>query len=207
MKNSSDRLFYKVLEPSFQLFSYKIPANTFTDFEEGDTRKLKLYFFTEELTTLSKDSWIQFDPDNQIIYSLPLDDNIGNVIIYFLFHPCAFYVYLFIVCGYRILQIHIGSLRLGTSVCSWYDWCLGTTAPPVESLPSQVHRWSEVRKLEVHACCWLEEALRRKASEFLRRWVRFLFSRPGMPIWLQDKFNRKIISRYSKSPAVKIWQN
>ncbi|KAG1686777.1 Dystroglycan [Nymphon striatum] len=58
--------------------TFKIPTNTFADFEDGSTVKLKLYLLLEDRTVLPKDSWIQFDPDEQIIYSLPLEEHIGS---------------------------------------------------------------------------------------------------------------------------------
>lgn len=57
---------------------YTIPLDTFIDMEDGNTRDLKLMFMTSERTSLLASSWIQFDPEKQIIYALPLGDNIGK---------------------------------------------------------------------------------------------------------------------------------
>ncbi|PSN48490.1 hypothetical protein C0J52_14055 [Blattella germanica] len=49
---------------------YLIPADTFTDLEDGDTRSLRLIFKTSEGTSVSPNSWLQFDPERQEIYGL-----------------------------------------------------------------------------------------------------------------------------------------
>ncbi|XP_076304709.1 dystroglycan 1-like [Tachypleus tridentatus] len=60
------------------IWSYHIPADTFLDVEDGNTRYLKLIFMTGERTAIPSSSWIQFDPANQTLYALPLKDNIGK---------------------------------------------------------------------------------------------------------------------------------
>lgn len=59
-------------------WNYTIPEDTFTDFEDGNTRKLKLMFMTAERTSIPHTSWIQFDPVKQVLYALPLEENIGK---------------------------------------------------------------------------------------------------------------------------------
>lgn len=47
------------------------------DLEDGNTRSLRLAFFKDsELPTM--DYWIQFDHENQYLYALPTEDNIGK---------------------------------------------------------------------------------------------------------------------------------
>ncbi|XP_055935297.1 dystroglycan 1-like [Argiope bruennichi] len=57
---------------------YEIPSDTFVDMEDGNTKDLKLMFMTSERTSLPSASWIQFDPETQVIYALPLSENIGK---------------------------------------------------------------------------------------------------------------------------------
>ena len=67
---------------SGKYWKYTIPAETFVDFEDGDTRRLKLTFLmstsgsTQEQP--SSDFWIQFDHENQYLYALPTDEDIGK---------------------------------------------------------------------------------------------------------------------------------
>lgn len=61
-----------------KVWSYRIPRDTFTDMEDGDTRNLKLIFMTAEHTAIPSSSWIQFDPEKQMLYALPLEENIGK---------------------------------------------------------------------------------------------------------------------------------
>ena len=68
---------------SGKYWKYTIPAETFVDFEDGDTRKLKLTFLmsTSGDTTQEQpasDFWIQFDHENQYLYALPTDEDIGK---------------------------------------------------------------------------------------------------------------------------------
>ncbi|KAJ6220600.1 hypothetical protein RDWZM_006412 [Blomia tropicalis] len=58
-------------------WQYTIPENTFLDIEDGDTRKLRLAFFKDsELPPV--DYWIQFNHENQYLYALPTEENIGK---------------------------------------------------------------------------------------------------------------------------------
>lgn len=59
-------------------WSYTIPIDTFIDMEDGNTRDLKLIFMTSERASLLSSSWIQFDPENQVIYALPLNEDVGK---------------------------------------------------------------------------------------------------------------------------------
>ncbi|GFT84858.1 dystroglycan, partial [Nephila pilipes] len=59
-------------------WKYEIPSDTFIDMEDGNTKDLKLMFMTAERTSLPSSSWIQFDPEIQVIYALPLSENIGK---------------------------------------------------------------------------------------------------------------------------------
>lgn len=62
---------------------FTIPEDTFVDFEDGDTRKLKLTFLISSSSSSSgqapsSDYWIQFDHENQYLYALPIEDNVGK---------------------------------------------------------------------------------------------------------------------------------
>ncbi|XP_022255800.1 dystroglycan-like [Limulus polyphemus] len=61
-----------------QVWHFEIPSDTFVDLEDGDTRNLKLIFMTERRTAISPSSWIQFDPEKQKLYALPMTENIGK---------------------------------------------------------------------------------------------------------------------------------
>ncbi|KAL1463302.1 hypothetical protein WDU94_015065 [Cyamophila willieti] len=53
--------------------TYEIPANTFHDDEDGDTRHLKLSF-----KPTSPTSWIQFNKTKQQVYALPLEEHVSR---------------------------------------------------------------------------------------------------------------------------------
>lgn len=57
--------------------SYVIPANTFTDFEDGDTRNLKLSLYWHG-APLKTTHWLQFNHHLQEIYGLPLEKDIST---------------------------------------------------------------------------------------------------------------------------------
>ncbi|XP_076348000.1 uncharacterized protein LOC143245522 [Tachypleus tridentatus] len=61
-----------------QVWHFEIPSDTFFDYEDGDTRNLKLIFMTEGRTAISPSLWIQFDPEKQKLYALPMTENIGK---------------------------------------------------------------------------------------------------------------------------------
>ncbi|OTF70375.1 hypothetical protein BLA29_002504, partial [Euroglyphus maynei] len=60
-----------------KFWQYTIPEDTFYDKEDGNTRQLRLGFFMDS-EILPADYWIQFDNENQYLYALPTDDNIGR---------------------------------------------------------------------------------------------------------------------------------
>ncbi|RWS09634.1 hypothetical protein B4U79_17674, partial [Dinothrombium tinctorium] len=62
---------------------YYIPHETFFDSEDGNTRSLKLTFLIFDLDSDREDSpppdyWIQFDHENQYLFALPTEKNIGK---------------------------------------------------------------------------------------------------------------------------------
>lgn len=59
------------------LFRYQVPADTFHDDEDGDTRMLKLSLQNINRQPLDSRSWLQFDSPNQEFYGLPLDNDVG----------------------------------------------------------------------------------------------------------------------------------
>lgn len=61
-----------------KLWTYQIPQNAFTDFEDGDARNLKLMFLTSDRESVPQNSWVQFDPVKQELYALPLDEHRGH---------------------------------------------------------------------------------------------------------------------------------
>ncbi|XP_076659252.1 uncharacterized protein LOC143362733 isoform X3 [Halictus rubicundus] len=56
---------------------YFIPANTFTDLEDGDTRNLKLSLYLQG-APLKRLHWLQFNPSAQQVYGLPLENDIST---------------------------------------------------------------------------------------------------------------------------------
>lgn len=68
----------KLLMVAGKVWKFQIPIDTFVDMEDGDTRHLKLLFMTAERTAVRPSSWIQFDPEKQTLYALPLDEHIGK---------------------------------------------------------------------------------------------------------------------------------
>ncbi|CAG0882637.1 unnamed protein product [Darwinula stevensoni] len=61
-----------------KLYRKKIPESLFVDFEDGNTRDLRLVFKDNEGKSMGKNSWIQFDTVKQEIYALPMEDNVGS---------------------------------------------------------------------------------------------------------------------------------
>lgn len=57
---------------------FVIPASTFFDFEDGDTRRLKLFLYYANGTSIQSSSWIHFNSQKQEIYAIPLEINIGR---------------------------------------------------------------------------------------------------------------------------------
>jgi len=74
LKNDIQRVEATVGEP----FSYEIPKDTFHDYEDGNTRKLKLVFLTVDGMDVVPDSWIQFDEKHQFLFGLPMDEHEGR---------------------------------------------------------------------------------------------------------------------------------
>lgn len=60
-----------------KFWQFSIPEDTFYDKEDGNTRQLRIGFFMDS-EILPADYWIQFDNENQYLYALPTDDNIGR---------------------------------------------------------------------------------------------------------------------------------
>lgn len=62
-------------------WKFEIPSDTFMDHEDGNTRRLKLQFTmsaSAEQETPPQDFWIQFDHENQYLYALPTERNVGK---------------------------------------------------------------------------------------------------------------------------------
>jgi len=59
-------------------WKFTIPDETFYDVEDGSTRKLELGFFLEGGQPPPADYWIQFNTENQFLYALPTEKNIGK---------------------------------------------------------------------------------------------------------------------------------
>lgn len=60
------------------LFRHQVPADTFFDEEDGNTRRLKLTLQNMDHQPLDSRSWLQFDSPNQEFYGLPLDGDVGT---------------------------------------------------------------------------------------------------------------------------------
>ena len=60
------------------LFRVLIPANTFQDLEDGDTRDLSLRVVDRDTgRELQQLAWATFQPSTQEILALPTEENIG----------------------------------------------------------------------------------------------------------------------------------
>ncbi|GLH00783.1 Uncharacterized protein GBIM_07059, partial [Gryllus bimaculatus] len=59
-------------------FRYLIPSDTFSDLEDGDTRKLRLIFTHLNKTSIMPTSWVQFDIEKQEVYALPLEEQVSK---------------------------------------------------------------------------------------------------------------------------------
>ncbi|XP_063226131.1 dystroglycan 1 [Bacillus rossius redtenbacheri] len=57
---------------------YVIPENAFSDLEDGSTRNLQLTFLAPNNSTISPNNWLQFNPETQEVYGLPLDENVSR---------------------------------------------------------------------------------------------------------------------------------
>jgi len=61
-----------------KVFRFQIPADTFSNGDDGDTRSLQLEIIPAENEALTDMSWIGFDAEKQEIYGLPLGKDIGT---------------------------------------------------------------------------------------------------------------------------------
>ncbi|KAK4291047.1 hypothetical protein Pmani_036095, partial [Petrolisthes manimaculis] len=60
------------------LYKLPIPRDTFKDMEDGDTRSLRLVLKNSHGHPIGSNSWIQFNQEQQLIYALPLERDIGR---------------------------------------------------------------------------------------------------------------------------------
>ena len=74
LKNDIDR----IVVPVGDVLSYKVPKDTFYDFEDGNTENLKLVFLTVDGLTLPRNSWVKFNQSSQTLYGLPLPSHVGR---------------------------------------------------------------------------------------------------------------------------------
>ncbi|XP_025266247.1 dystroglycan isoform X2 [Camponotus floridanus] len=72
-----DRRLKKIPVTAGKPLSYVIPANTFIDFEDGNTRNLKLNLYWHG-APLKTTHWLQFNHHLQEIYGLPLEKDIST---------------------------------------------------------------------------------------------------------------------------------
>ncbi|XP_070162704.1 dystroglycan 1 isoform X2 [Polyergus mexicanus] len=72
-----DRRLKKIPVTAGKPLSYVIPVNTFTDLEDGNTKKLKLDLYWHG-APLKTTHWLQFNPHMQEIYGLPLEKDIST---------------------------------------------------------------------------------------------------------------------------------
>ena len=74
LKNDIDRITVVVGD----VLHYKVPRDTFYDFEDGDTENLKLVFLTVDGLTLPRNSWVRFNASTQTLYGLALASHVGR---------------------------------------------------------------------------------------------------------------------------------
>ncbi|XP_018048048.1 PREDICTED: dystroglycan isoform X2 [Atta colombica] len=72
-----DRRLKKIPVTAGKPLSYVIPADTFTDFEDGNTRNLKLSLYWQGIP-LKTTHWLQFNHHTQEVYGLPLENDIST---------------------------------------------------------------------------------------------------------------------------------
>lgn len=72
-----DKRLKKIPVTAGKPLSYIIPANTFSDFEDGDTRNLRLSLYLQG-APLKRLHWLQFNPNTQEVYGLPLENDIST---------------------------------------------------------------------------------------------------------------------------------
>ncbi len=56
----------------------QVPPDTFYDFEDGNSRNLKLLFMTVDGLTLPRNSWVKFNQETQTLYGMPLQAHEGK---------------------------------------------------------------------------------------------------------------------------------
>ncbi|XP_047368364.1 dystroglycan 1-like isoform X4 [Vespa velutina] len=72
-----DRRLKKLRVIAGKPLSYVIPADTFSDPEDGDTRNLKLVLYLQGVP-IKTTNWLQFNPRTQEVYGLPLENDIST---------------------------------------------------------------------------------------------------------------------------------
>ncbi|XP_077278186.1 uncharacterized protein LOC143906183 isoform X2 [Temnothorax americanus] len=72
-----DRRLKKIPVTAGKPLSYVIPANTFIDVEDGDTRHLKLSLYWQGVP-IKTTHWLQFNHHTQEVYGLPLENDIST---------------------------------------------------------------------------------------------------------------------------------
>ncbi|XP_053595810.1 dystroglycan 1 isoform X1 [Microplitis demolitor] len=71
-----DKRLEKIRVTAGKPLNYFIPANTFSDIEDGDTRNLRLSLYLKG-SPLKSTHWLQFNEQTQEIYGLPLDEHVS----------------------------------------------------------------------------------------------------------------------------------
>ncbi|XP_066592319.1 dystroglycan 1 isoform X2 [Prorops nasuta] len=71
-----DRRLKKLQVTAGKPLSYVIPPDTFSDFEDGDTRKLKLSLYWQG-APIKTNHWLQFNSHSQEVYGLPLESDVS----------------------------------------------------------------------------------------------------------------------------------
>ncbi|XP_029165409.1 dystroglycan isoform X2 [Nylanderia fulva] len=61
-----------------QLLVFKVPEDTFFDFEDGSSRNMKMSLLTIDRTAIPSHEWLQFDSKNQEFYGVPMRTDIGR---------------------------------------------------------------------------------------------------------------------------------
>lgn len=72
-----DKRLKKIPVTAGKSLSYVIPANTFSDIEDGDTRRLRLSLNLQG-APLKSSHWLQFNQSTQEVYGLPLENDIST---------------------------------------------------------------------------------------------------------------------------------
>ncbi|XP_012275536.1 uncharacterized protein LOC105697097 isoform X1 [Orussus abietinus] len=72
-----DKRLQKIAVTAGKPLNYTIPADTFTDLEDGNTRKLALSLYLDH-SPIKHTHWLQFNRRSQKIYGLPLEKDISS---------------------------------------------------------------------------------------------------------------------------------